>query len=260
MDEDIDIVTADGVMNTFVTRPPGDGPHPLVLFLMDAPGKREELHEMARHLAKCGYAVLLPNLYYRSTREFDASDDLDGRLDEVLALIATLDFDTMATDTRALLDHADRDLAIDARSVGVVGYCMSGPFAYAMAGTFPERIRAAASIYGVRLHGPGSPQHRTASIRAQLYFACAELDEYVPSTMVDDLQRHLEATGVDATVERYPGVHHGFAFPSRTGAYDPVAADRHDRRLADLFGRNLGPRPSQNRGPEAGGPGAAERT
>ena len=34
--------------------------------LMDAPGIREELHEMARRVATTGYCVLLPNLYYRA--------------------------------------------------------------------------------------------------------------------------------------------------------------------------------------------------
>ena len=37
---------------------------------MDAPGKREELHDMARRIATVGYYVLLPNLYYRDAREF----------------------------------------------------------------------------------------------------------------------------------------------------------------------------------------------
>ena len=45
---EVDIQTADGLMNTFITRPEDDRVYPMVLFLMDAPGKREELHDMAR--------------------------------------------------------------------------------------------------------------------------------------------------------------------------------------------------------------------
>ena len=74
----IDIKTADGVMNTFITHPEESGPHPVVLFLMDAPGKREELHDMARRIATAGYYVVLPNLYYRTTPEFDMSRDPGG--------------------------------------------------------------------------------------------------------------------------------------------------------------------------------------
>ena len=41
---EVDIKTRDGVMNSFVTHPEEGGPFPPVLFYMDAPGKREELH------------------------------------------------------------------------------------------------------------------------------------------------------------------------------------------------------------------------
>ena len=51
-----------------------------VLFYMDAPGKREELHDMARRIATAGYFVALPNLYYRRTREFRMKrDEADAR-------------------------------------------------------------------------------------------------------------------------------------------------------------------------------------
>ena len=47
IEAELDIATSDGSMNTFITYPEEDGPHPVILFLMDAPGKREELHDMA---------------------------------------------------------------------------------------------------------------------------------------------------------------------------------------------------------------------
>jgi carboxymethylenebutenolidase len=62
----LDIRTADGAMESFICRPERDAPHPAVLFLMDAPGIREELRDMARRLATVGYYVVLPNLYYRA--------------------------------------------------------------------------------------------------------------------------------------------------------------------------------------------------
>ena len=41
----------------------------LVPLLMDAPGVREELRDMARRLATVGYVVALPNLYHRAGRD-----------------------------------------------------------------------------------------------------------------------------------------------------------------------------------------------
>jgi carboxymethylenebutenolidase len=243
IDRHLEIPTADGTMNTFVTRPEGAGPYPVVLFYMDAPGKREELHDMARRIGTVGYYVILPNLYYRDVREFDATTGMTSQRGRMGDLMAGLDFAKIATDTTAMLSYVDADAAADPDRIGAVGYCMSGPFAYAMAGMFPDRIRAAASIYGVRLHGEGSPQGLAASVQGELYFACAELDQYAPREMVDGLRDHLTQVGANARVEWYPAVHHGFAFPSRQGAFDKAACERHYERLFDLFERNLRPRP-----------------
>jgi carboxymethylenebutenolidase len=239
LDQHIDITTTEGRMNTFVTRPEGGGCHPVVLFLMDAPGKRPELHDMARRIARAGYYVMLPNLYYRSTPEFDASADLEGRVDEIRTLIATLDFDTIDRDAAALLRHAEADDHADPARVGVVGYCMSGPFAYAIAGLHPDRVAAAASIHGVRLHGLGSPQHLAHAVAGELYFACAELDEYVPREQIEQLDRHLRQHRVRARIEWYDGVRHGFVLPSRRTAYSEEHCEQHFDRILDLFRRNL---------------------
>jgi carboxymethylenebutenolidase len=123
--------------------------------------------------------------------------------------------------------------------VGCVGYCMSGPFSFAMAGTFPDRIKAAASIYGVRLYGEGSPAHLASQVRGELYFACAELDDYAPREMIEGLAKHLDDVDANARVEWYPGAHHGFAFPKRP-VYDKPSAERHWERLIALFRRRLG--------------------
>jgi carboxymethylenebutenolidase len=226
-------------MNTFITHPEERGPHPVVFFYMDAPGKREELHDMARRLGTAGYYVVLPNLYYRSTREFDATVDFAAHGEQMGKLMFSVGYGMIRRDTEAMLEFVDADPAADASRIGAVGYCMSGPFAYAVAGMFPDRIQAAASVYGVRLHGDGSPQDLAEQVKGELYFACAELDEYAPKEMVDGLQAHLQAVGANARVEWYPGAHHGFAFPSREGAYDVDHSERHWERLHDLFDRNL---------------------
>ena len=225
-------------MNTFITHPEEGGPHPVVFFYMDAPGKREELHDMARRIATSGYYVVLPNLYYRQSRDFVLDfDDPDSRV-TMFALMHALSDKMVASDTEAMLAHVDADPAAHAERVGAVGYCMSGPFVFAMAAMFPDRIQAAASLYGVRLFGEKSPAHLASEVKGELYFGCAEFDDYAPKEMIDGLGDHLRAIGANARIEWYPGTHHGFAFPQRT-VYDKPAAERHWERLHDLFARNL---------------------
>lgn len=240
IEQQLELETADGAMSTFVVHPEQDGPFPVVFFYMDAPGMREELRDMARRIATVGYYVVLPNLYYRWTPEFNLIDQPNGETrEQMFEMMYDLSDRMIAADTETMLALADADPHADAERIGCVGYCMSGPFSFGMAGTYPDRIQCAASIYGVRLFGENSPAHLAEHVRGELYFACAETDEYAPKEMIDGLVDHLDAAGTKATVEWYPNTHHGFAFPQRP-VYDKAAAERHWERLFWLFDRNLG--------------------
>src|SRR4051794_32312112 len=61
----VEIPTRGGHGTTFIVHPERSGPHPVIMFYMDAPAIREELRDMARRLGTAGYYVVLPNLYYR---------------------------------------------------------------------------------------------------------------------------------------------------------------------------------------------------
>src|SRR4051812_12859777 len=112
-------------MNTFVVHPEEGGPFPVVLFYMDAPGWREELRDMARRLAAVGYFVVLPNLYYRSSRDFWLTERTEEKMAYMFSLMATLDAATTRCDTDAMLRYVDANPAAAASHVGAVGYCMS---------------------------------------------------------------------------------------------------------------------------------------
>jgi len=239
----LDIATADGAMNSFVVHPEEGGPFPVVLFYMDAPGKREELHDMARRIATVGYFVVLPNLYYRQRREFQLAERTEPALAEMFALMATLDGATTVCDTRALLDFVDAQPAAAADRIGAVGYCMSGPFVMWAAAAFAARFCCIASIHGANMvtDRPDSPHRMAPRIRCESYFACAEIDKWAPPADVQQLQAALQAAGTPHRVEWYPGVEHGFVFPQRAGIYHRDAAERHWERLFSLFGRHLRP-------------------
>ena len=242
LDIDTHITTADGEMGTFITRPADPGPHPVVLFYMDAPGKREELHDMARRIATTGYYVVLPQLYYRRVAEYSIASSSDEARNEMFEHMSSLTNAMVVQDTQAMFDHVDADPAADSSRVGCVGYCMSGPFSLTMASAYPDRIACAASIYGVRLavDAPDSPHRGFDKIKGEIYVACAETDHYAPPEMVALLEETVAATGVNGTVEWYPGTEHGFAFPQRP-VYNKAAAEVHWRRLHSLFDRNLRP-------------------
>jgi carboxymethylenebutenolidase len=238
IDRHLDIQTKDGVMNTFVTHPEEDGPHPLVVFLMDAPGKREELHDMAHRLGSVGYYVMLPNLYYRRLREFDIESSTREIMFEHMDSLTNA---MVCEDIQVLIDFADQDVAARGGKMGCVGYCMSGPFAFAAAAAFPERMAAAASFHGVRLllDSDDSPHLDAAQIKGEVYFGCAETDEYAPQSMIDALDQHLASVGTNYRIEMYADAEHGFVFPLREGRYHKASAERHWERMLAMYKRCL---------------------
>jgi carboxymethylenebutenolidase len=225
-------------MDTFITRPDGSGPWPVVLLYMDGLGVRPALQAMAKQLAGRGYYVALPNLYYRSARA--AALQLESDFERMLELYASLDADQVADATTALLAHSERDPAAKPGAVGCVGYCMGGGYALAMAGRFGEHIAAAACIHGgaVATDAPGSPHRLAAQMRAKIYVAVAEQDPYLQPGETERLQAALAAAQTDFYVEVYPGVAHGFAVPG-LAVYNQAAAELHWQRLTALFGNTL---------------------
>ena len=250
IEETVDIATPDGAMATFLCRPERGGAVPPAFLLMDAPGIREELRDMARRLATIGYGVLLPNLYYRAGRDTLYGPDVlvEGSAEHArMRTVRTkMTIPPVMADVAALLGFVDRAAWAKQGAVGCHGYCMSGPYALAAAARYPDRVAAAASFYGTWLVSDAeeSPHLSFARVAGgklggELYIACAEHDHLAPLPMVEALRARFREAGSSGEIELYPGVHHGFAFPERR-VYDKPAAERHWERLIALYRRRLG--------------------
>ncbi len=242
IEQHIDIPTADGAMNSFVVHPDEGGPFPVVLFYMDAPGKREELHDMARRIASVGYCVVLPNLYHRRTRDFWLQERSEENLKVMFAHMESLSRETTLCDTQALLDFITTLPAADAGRVGAVGYCMSGPFVVWAANAFPDRIRCIAAFHSARMVTPqaDSPHRAVQQLRCDSYFGCAETDIWAPPADVAQVEAGLQSAPGPWRLEWYPGTEHGFVFPLRS-IYNKAAAEQHWQRLFSQWARCLQP-------------------
>ena len=241
LERQIDIPTPHGDTTTFIVHPERGGPHPPILFFMDAPAIREELRDMARRLASAGYYVMLPNMYYRAGVMELGDLAAPGARDRMFELMNGLSFPLVMADAKALIAFIDADPAARAGGIGTLGYCMSGQYAINAAAAFPGRVVAAASLYGVRLvtDEADSPHLMAKATKADIYFGCAEIDHWAPLEMVEQLSASLADQGERVEVELYPKVEHGFAFPQRA-VYNKGAAERHWERLVALYRRSLG--------------------
>lgn len=237
IEKQIDVSTAEGTMPTFVFHPEHDGPHPVVLYLMDAPSIRRQLTDMASRLATAGYYVMLPYLYYRGGpfREFDMSDeDAHARTE----LMGTVTPSGIVGDVAGLLAAADADPAARGGKVGAVGFCMSGGLTLVAARSFPERVAAAASIHGAWLvrDTDDSPHLGLDPVQAEVYFAWCDDDPTAPAEDVPVMEAALQAAGITYTIDHVPA-QHGFA--PRGPRYDYSASELHWERAHSLLRRNL---------------------
>ncbi|CAB4364039.1 MAG: dienelactone hydrolase family protein [Actinobacteria bacterium] len=235
----VDITTPDGVMPTIVFHPEHDGPHPVVLYLMDAPSIRPALKDMAARLASAGYYVMLPFLYYRGSefREFGMSDeDMHARKE----LMGTITPTNIVPDAEALLAFAATDPAARGGKVGAVGFCMSGGLVVSLAKALPERVAAAASIHGAWLvrDTPDSPHCGVDAIKGELYFGWCDNDVTAPREHVPIMRDALEHAGVRHTIDWFTDAVHGYA-PPGTERYHRAASELHWERVHSLLRRNL---------------------
>jgi carboxymethylenebutenolidase len=234
----VDVKTPDGFMDCFVCHPENDAA-PAVILYMDVPGIREELREMSRHIAAQGYVAILPDLYYRDgTVRFDLSKG-EEELQKMFAMGSKLTVDMVSRDTQGLVEYCRAsDFITD--KIGCIGYCMSGQFVVAAAGHYPDDIKAAASLYGVRIvtDQPNSPHLLAEKMQAELYLGFAAHDPYVEDNVIPDLTAALDANNVTYTCEVHPETEHGFCFKQRP-AYHEAAAEKVWDTVFDLYQRTL---------------------
>jgi carboxymethylenebutenolidase len=143
-------------------------------------------------------------------------------------------------DTAAFLGFLDGQEKAKPGPVGIVGYCMSGRYVTTAAARFPNRIAAAASLYGVGIvtDAPDSPHLLVDRIPGEMYFSFAEMDEHVPGAVIPALRTALDKAGARYELDVHPGSHHGFQFPERD-VYEPQAAEASWAKIFALWDRTL---------------------
>jgi carboxymethylenebutenolidase len=233
-EEFIEISTADGTMDAFVTYPEESGPFPAVIIYMDIWGVRDELYDIARGVGAVGYCCVVPDLYHRHGRRihFDfrnehnqtiSRDRLEGEQLRAILARPQLTNKMVMDDTGAVLEFLKGSDFVRDSGVGALGYCMGGRYSMCAAGTYPENIIASASLHGTALISDqkDSPHRLAASLRGEFYCGFAEHDPHTPSLLVRELEAILTPCQVCYRFTVHRGAAHGYALPER---------DVHDKR------------------------------
>jgi carboxymethylenebutenolidase len=244
-ERDVDIKTPDGTCNAAFIHPT-TGAHPGVIIWADAFGLRPVMREMGRRLAKEGYAVLVPNPFYRVVRDagldprtFNFGNQADR--EKLTPLMGSINAAGAAEkDATAFVAWLDQQKEVDkAKKIGTQGYCMGGPLVMRTAAS-SARIGAGASFHGGGLvtDQPGSPHLLAPKIHARMYFGIAKNDDERQPDAKDKLREAMAAAKVQAKIEVYPS-QHGWCMPDflapPTPIYDKPQAERAWAELLALY-------------------------
>lgn len=244
-EQDLQLPMPDGIADAVLFTTDPSKPLPGVLHLPDIGSIREAHRQMARRLAAEGYAVLMPNPFYRSRRPpvFDFPRKMGEprtmqRFDE---LVGPMTPDAQNRDVAAYVDLLLAQPGVRPGPVGTVGYCFSGALSLRSAAARPGKVAAAASFHGGGLYkanDPGSPHLVLPQVKAQLYFGHAEGDKSMTAEDIAHFELALCDWDGDYESETYSGASHGWTVPDNP-VFNPAQADRAFAKLIELFAETL---------------------
>lgn len=234
----IDIKSSDetGEFKAYFTSRPylSDLPRPpSIVIIQEIFGISPFLKEMANRYAAHGFAVVVPDLFWRQGSSLtELPDQSEAATNKAFELYQKFDVEKGVDDIAASLRWL-RENENTSGKTAVVGYCLGGLLAF-LSGCQLD-IDAAIGYYGVGIEK--NLMHKNM-IRKPMMLHFAENDGFVPEETRKELEESFIGNDL-VSIHNYGGCDHGFA---RTGGqnYDKAAAEISDTRTLALLKKSLG--------------------
>jgi carboxymethylenebutenolidase len=221
-----------GGIDAFVAEPAEGGPFSGLLCFHTLAGVNANLRETAERIASHGCVVVAPNLYHRATADKEFRMPMDREKAEAAA--ATVDFYSVAADSRVMLNFLKLHPKVRSDRLGVLGYCVGGTWSF-LAACFNQDVRACVVAYGTgivtgaRSAGrPIDPIELGHRIRGSVLWLSGAADPFIPASDVNAMTQRLKAEG--KTVEQHiytgePAAGHAFFSSDQPRFYNAAAAE-----------------------------------
>jgi carboxymethylenebutenolidase len=181
------------------------------------------MRDIGKRLAAEGYAVLVPNPFYRIAKapviddpsSFNFQNPTDRA--KLTPLMESINAPGAAEkDAVTFIAFLDAQPQVNtAKKIGTQGYCMGGRLVMRTAAAVPERVGAGASFHGGGLvtNNPDSPHLLAPKIKAKMYFGIAANDDMQQPDAKDKLREAFAAAQNPAEIEVYTQAQHGWCVP-----------------------------------------------
>jgi len=239
----VEILTSDGAADGFLIQPEKAGRWPGVVYLTYIVGIDDASRRMASRLAAEGYAVLLPNIFYRNGAPpifnfpFEIGDErFVKRTNEIRSVLTP---DAMDRDLSAYVEFLARQPGVQGKRFGVVGFGFSARMVLRAAAARPDQVGAAAAFDGGGLYtdAPDSPHMLLSRVKADLCFGYGAEDRSIPREVIEKLNRALAEWGGNYESDVYQA-QHGWTVPG-SPTYDQPEAERAYQKLTAFLNSTL---------------------
>jgi carboxymethylenebutenolidase len=208
---------------------PDSGSGPGVIVIQEWWGLVPHIKDVADRFAAEGFVALAPDLFHGETTT---------EPDEAGKLMMAMNTDRAVKDMNGAVDYLLGHDAVSSDALGVVGFCMGGGLALALACARPDAIKAAAPFYGVIPWESLQPDYSKLEAKVRGHFA--EQDGFFGPDLARGLEQQLRDLGKDATIVIHKDCDHAFFNDVRPEVYQPEhSAEAWEQTLA-LFRDVLG--------------------
>ncbi|MBI3077342.1 MAG: dienelactone hydrolase family protein [Deltaproteobacteria bacterium] len=200
-------------MSGYLARPRAAGEYPGLIVIHQNTGLNNHIQDVARRFAREGYVALAPDLLSRAggTGQYATPQD-------AIAAIGKLTDDQVVQDLHATFAHLKLQPGVQARRIGIIGYCWGGQRSFLFGVSTPE-LAAVVVYYGQR----PAPIDRVQNLAGAFLGIYAERDERITS-LVPEVEAALKRYNKPHEIKIYPGTVHAFFDDTRPDRYHPGAA------------------------------------
>ena len=197
---------------------------PAIIVIQEWWGLNDNIKAIADQFAAEGFVALAPDLYH---------GQVTSAPDEARRLVMNLEMAQAAKDMSGAVNYLKNQSHKDA--LGVVGFCLGGGLALALAAQRPDAIKATAPFYGL----PRQLEELDwSAMTARVQGHYGELDQGIKADNVRAFEAQLKTLGKEVDMHIYEGANHAF-FNETSKAYHPEIAKLAWEKTLQFFKETL---------------------